>query len=251
MLEDQMTLEGQMEGEQVVEGDRRTRMINVLTVVALGATVCVLCFYGLVLFNIFNPFPPAPVATMVVLPTPTITPTPGIPTWTPTKTPTITPTPGPTKTRTPTLTPSTTPTFPPTLTFTPTPSETPRATLSAFKFTYELSLDSPEYGCDWTGVAGHVQDIDGNPLRGYLVRVWGAGIDQVWAAGTDQRFNTIYGSDAAWEQFLDVRVKPIQVRVQLHDPFRDDHPPISDEVVVDLPGFCGGALGYVVFIQNH
>ena len=100
-------------------------------------------------------------------------------------------------------------------------------------------------------MAGSVQDLDGNALAGYLVRVWGAGVDVVVAAGTDQRFNTIYGSDAAWEQFLDARPKPIQVRVQLHDPYRSDHPPISDEVIVDLPGFCGGALGYVVFTQNH
>jgi hypothetical protein len=112
-------------------------------------------------------------------------------------------------------------------------------------------LDSPQYGCEWTGVAGYVQDLDGNSLSGYLVRVWGAGVDQVVQAGADRRFNTIYGNDAAWEQFLDTRLKPIQVRVQLHDPYREDHLPISDEAVVDLPGFCGGALGYVVFTQNH
>jgi hypothetical protein len=83
------------------------------------------------------------------------------------------------------------------------------------------------------------------------VHVWGAGIDTVVQAGADQRFNTIYGSEAAWEQFLDSRVKRAQVRVQLHDPYREDHPPISDEAVIDLAGYCGAALGYVVFTQNH
>jgi hypothetical protein len=39
--------------------------------------------------------------------------------------------------------------------------------------------------------------------------------------------------------------------VQLHDPFRADHPPISDEIVIDLPGVCSRALAYVVFTQNH
>ena len=56
---------------------------------------------------------------------------------------------------------------------------------------------------------------------------------------------------SAWEQFFDSNPKPMQVRVQLHDPYRDDHPPISDEVVIDMPGYCGGALAYVVFTQNH
>jgi hypothetical protein len=233
-------------------GDKRARTINILTLVVLGATVCLIGFYGLVALNVFNPFTPPPTPTLFVLPTPTITPTTRVPTWTPTTSPTITPTPGPTTTRTPTLTPSVTPTFPPTSTPMPTATPTPEfdATRSPLPFTYEVSLDSPEYGCSWTGVAGHVQDIRGNPLPGYLVRVWGGGIDVVLYAGTEQRFNTIYGSQAAWEQFFDSKPKPMQVRVQLHDPYRDDHPPISEEVVIDFPGYCGGALAYVVFTLN-
>lgn len=106
-------------------------------------------------------------------------------------------------------------------------------------------------GCSWTGVAGVVQDLDENPLAGYLVHVWGAGIDEVVAAGANQRYNTIYGSEAAWEQFFAPNPKPMEVHVQLHDPFRDDHLPVSEEIVIDFPGYCGGALGYVVFTKNH
>jgi hypothetical protein len=100
-------------------------------------------------------------------------------------------------------------------------------------------------------VAGQVQDLDENPLIGYPVHVWGAGVDVVVSSGSDARFNTIYGSEAAWEQFFDGRPKPMEVRVQLHDPYRDDHPPISDEIVIDFPGFCGAGLGYVTFTKNH
>jgi hypothetical protein len=96
-----------------------------------------------------------------------------------------------------------------------------------------------------------VQDLDGNPLRGYLVHVWGAGIDEVVAAGADQRLNTIYGSEAAWEQFFGPNPKPIEIRVQLHDPFRENHAPVSQEIVIDLPGTCSTALAYVVFTMNH
>ena len=109
----------------------------------------------------------------------------------------------------------------------------------------------PPYGCGWTGVAGHVQDLDGNPLQGYPVHVWGAGIDVVVTSGVDARFNTIYGNQASWEQFFDSKPKMFQVRVQLHDPYRSDHLPISEEIVIDMPGYCGGAVAYVVFTANH
>jgi len=96
-----------------------------------------------------------------------------------------------------------------------------------------------------------VQDLDENSLIGYPVRVWGAGIDTVVTAGADTRLNTIYNNEAAWEMSFDNHPKPMQIRVQLHDPYRDDHPPISEEIIIDLPGYCGGALAYVVFTQNH
>jgi hypothetical protein len=112
-------------------------------------------------------------------------------------------------------------------------------------------MQSPQYGCSWTGVAGIVQDLDGNPLIGYPVHVWGAGVDVVVTSGADARFNTIYGSQAAWEQFFDGSPKSMEVRVQLHDPYGSSHLPISEEVVLNFPGYCGAGLGYVVFTQNH
>ena len=231
--------------------DRRTVLFNVLTVVVLVATVCLVGFYGFTAFNPFNPFNPFPPPTSIPtlnLPTPTETPTSGAPTRTPTHTPTITSTPEPTNTRTPTLTPSITPTWPPT---SPPPTPTPRVTRSPWPFTYEPSLGTPPLGCGWTGVAGQVQDLDGNPLIGYPVHIWGSGIDVVVNSGAYPGLNTRYGHQAAWEQFFDASPKPMQVRVQLHDPYREDHLPISEEIVIDMPGYCGAALGYVVFTQNH
>jgi hypothetical protein len=93
--------------------------------------------------------------------------------------------------------------------------------------------------------------LDGSPLVGYPVHIWGGGVDVVVNSGADAGLNTRYGNEAAWEQFFDSSPKPLSVRVQLHDPYREDHLPISEEVVVDLPGYCGAALGYVVFTQNH
>lgn len=243
-----------MKGTALMAKGQRDRIFNFLTILVLVMTACLMVFYGVVGLNIFNPFPtrpaPPPVYTVAMLPTPTETPTRGIPTWTPTPSPSMTPTLRPTSTRTPTLTPSPI-VIPPTPTPPPTATETPRATRSYWQFTHEVRFIMPAYGCDWTGVAGHVQDLDGNPLKGYPVHIWGAGIDTVVTAGVDQRLNTIYSNEAAFEQFFDAKPKIMQIRMQLHDPYNKDHPAISDEIVLDFQGFCGGALAYVVFTKNH
>lgn len=230
-----------------MKNGKRAAFFNVLTYVMLGATACLLLFYTLIGFNVFNPFPPPTLLAVAELPTepPTTAGPTSPPMWTPTNTPTITPTPGPTNTPTLTLTPSVTPTFPPTRT------PTPRVTRSPWPFTYEVSTSSPQYGCSWTGVAGHVEDLDGNPLLGYPVHIWGAGIDVVVSSGSNTQHNTIYGNQAAWEQFFDNKPKSMEIRVQLHDPYGESHLPISEEIVIKFPGYCGAALTYVVFTQNH
>jgi hypothetical protein len=96
-----------------------------------------------------------------------------------------------------------------------------------------------------------VQDLDGNPLEGYPVHIWGAGIDTVVTAGVEPRFNLLYGSEAAWEQYFGPSPRVMEIHVQLHTPFADGNPPVSDEIVVDFPGHCGGALAYLAFTKNH
>jgi hypothetical protein len=227
--------------------DRKVTVFDVLTFVTLGATACLTTFYVLIGLNLFNPFTSinalfgGGAAAGVLGPAAST----AIATWTPTSTATVTSTPAPTDTKTPTLTPSITPTFPPTRT------PTPRVTRSAWPFTVEVDTGMPPYGCGWTGVAGHVQDVDGNPLVGYPVHIWGAGLDGVINSGSDAGWNTMYGNQAAFEKMFDARPKSMQVRVQLHDPYKADHLPVSEEVVIDFPGFCGAAQGYIVFVQNH
>ncbi|MGD2104279.1 MAG: hypothetical protein PVJ55_04075 [Anaerolineae bacterium] len=237
----------------------RAALLNRLTVAVLVATLGLAGFYLLVAVGVFEVFPPPTPMKTPEPPTSTSTPEwDEIATWTPTAIPTETPTALPSDTPAPTLTPSSTPTLPPTPTFPPTAttpptaSPTPRATRSARPFTYDVTLKAPQYGgCSWSGVAGEVVDLDGNPLQGYLVHVWGAGIDEVLASGVNQHHNTVYGSQAAWEQFFAPNPKVMEVHVQLHDPYGEDHLPISDEIVIDFPGYCGGALGYVTFTKNH
>ena len=47
------------------------------------------------------------------------------------------------------------------------------------------------------GVAGTVEDLDGNPLKGYPIHIWGGGLDVVVNSGDDQ----MYG-DSGWEQLF-------------------------------------------------
>jgi hypothetical protein len=236
----------------------RVRFLLGLIALVLVATLGLAGAYWLVDVGVYEMFAMPTLAAVAELPTSLPTsPIIAVPTWTPTPTREATEAPPPTDTPGPTLAPSVTPTFPPlptatpSATITPTATPTPRVTRSPLPFTYDASLEFPTYGCAWTGVAGQVEDLDGNPLKGYLVHVWGGGIDERLAAGGDERFNRIYSHDAAWEQFFGPEPKPIEIRVQLLDPYRGDHPPVSDEIVLDLPGTCGSALGYVVFTQNH
>lgn len=228
---------------------KRGRLFNTLSLVMLGLTVMTIICYILIAINPYlpiNPFPPDPRQIAVVAtntPLPTATPE-SIATWTPTATPTVKPTPPATFTPLPTGTP--TPITPsPTATATATP--TPRVTRSPRPFTYELTYESPYYGCAWMGVGGAVLDLDGNPLNGYPVHVWGGGIDVIVYSGDKQ----IHG-DSGWEQFFMGQPQELNgiFRVQLHDKF-GNHLAISDEIVLNFPGYCSKSMAVIIFTKNH
>ncbi len=229
----------------------RDQLFNTLTVVMLALTVLTLLYYIALAINPYlpiNPFPPATQVAVVVTntPIPTATKRNLPPTWTPT--PTATPTTTPPATFTPTATPipTVTPTYTPTPTDTPLPTATPRVTRSPYPFTYDLTYETPYYGCEWTGVAGLVQDIDGNALSGYPIHVWGGGIDVVVQSGSKQ----MYG-DSGWEQFINNQ--PIEMqgvfRVQIHS--QDSRTPASEEIILNFDGYCSGAMAFIVFTKNH
>lgn len=231
-----------------MDDDKRIARYNLLTIIVLVATVCLVGFYGLVAFNVFNPFSLPSLATVVALPTATETPTPGIPTWTPTATPTELP---PTDTSTPTKRPSATPTFPPTVTTTPTPTLTPGPTRSPLPFTCEVDLRRPEYD-RWSGVAGHLQDLEGNPLPGYFVKLEGPANVPAVRVGENSRINAIYDNEAAWEQAYNPGdYQAMEIRVQLCRLLESGEcPAVSDVIIVQLGGYASGSLGYVTCTLN-
>lgn len=232
--------------------ERGSAVFNLLSLLLVGLTAVTLLGYLVVLVHpgvFFNPFPPQ--IAQAPSPSPSPTSTSALP---PTYTPTSTPTPTATRTATPTRTPTGTPTITPT--WPPTPTPTPRATRSPFPFTCEVLYQENKYSMPWSGVAGHVQDLDGKPLPGYHVAVQCPGIPQTFdrVAGADERYNLMYENEAAWEQVCDpTRYQQMEIRVQLFNkrPNPDGtYQAVAPQVTVELGDWYSRSLGYVVCTLN-
>lgn len=215
-----------------------------------------------------------PSETPIPTDTPTWTPSPTF-THTPTETPTPLPTVPPTATHTftpvptntlpaspfPTITPShtLTSTIPPTLTNTPEPTatETPVVITQAptepppspFPFVLrdnQLTFTSNfanTAGCAWQGIGGQVVDIQGNPLLGVNVHVYGPNIDIFTVSGS----NTLYGP-SGWEIPLTNAVNNLTYYVELQTQAGTI---ISPTTPVQFPADCARNLAVVNFQQTR
>ena len=158
---------------------------NTLTLILAGGTILVGLLFAWIFFNPqsqLNPYPPYVIPPVVQIPTNTPSP---LPTFTPlpSKTPRPTETPIPTETSTPT----------PEIVNTPfiliLPTESPQATIPGQKNTespYQYvvqpggpvsvssSIMQPEVGCNWLGVGGNVVDLQGAPIVGLRVQLYGS-----------------------------------------------------------------------------
>jgi len=153
---------------------------NILTLFALMSSVLILIFQLTIYVNpfaIFNPFPPVVIPELVILPSVTAIateptelvilsqPTALLPTQNPTENPTSIPTEvieiqnGTLAIETPVLP----------------PTETPFVGYYAFVVQNEpnainSTIFKVDMGCNWTGIAGQVFDLQGRPVKG--IRVW-------------------------------------------------------------------------------
>ena len=148
---------------------------DLLSVLVLLATLAIGSYFVFVFVNPTTPYNPLQprIPTPFLFPTGTITPIQPPPTWTPTfVNQTDTPTLAPTITLQPTATgfslvpPSATPTI----------TATPKAPFSA---TVPQAVQSTiiahlaELGCNWQGVGGTVEDANGGPIIGMVLRLTG------------------------------------------------------------------------------
>jgi hypothetical protein len=248
-------LEAETAAESTKETDAsRDEMWNRLTLAALALTgVVIVLFILLLIFPSLSPFGPRPEPTGVALlflpsPTPTVPPT-----WTPA----ASWTPGPTDTPWPTDTPMSSPTASPipgpTSTFPPTwtpeaPPSTPLPTRSNYPFALQNNqLEYTQYffgsDCNWLGIAGLVEDKDGNPIVGQPVVLNGGGFqNHVTYSG----HAPAYG-ESGWEHFLDNKVKEGDFIIQLYN---NNGEPISDQINVRTRQDCRGNLIWIVFEKN-
>jgi hypothetical protein len=153
----------------------RLNIWDMLSVLVLLATLGIGAYFVFVFVNpatAFNPLP-SKIPTPFLFPTATITPLQLAPTWTPTfidqtETPTLAPT--------ITLEPSATgfSLVPPSKT--PEPTDTPKApfnssTPQAIQSTIITHL--ADLACNWQGVGGTVDDANGSPIVGMVIRLTG------------------------------------------------------------------------------
>jgi len=160
---------------------------NILTLFTLLAAFIV----GAVALSIFvnpyagiNPFPPPTriVLSVFASPTPTETPVIQLPlTWTPAPTdePTTTPTLRPSSTPIPSNTPFGQPTETPTSEISPTPGD--------YSFVLQQgspqaipNIAHPDDGCNWLGVAGQANSLNGSPVIGLFIQLGGTLQGQVF-----------------------------------------------------------------------
>lgn len=194
---------------------------------------------------------PLPTSTPTDTLTPTISPT---PTETPTITPTVAPSSTITDTPTITFTPSETPT--PLATFTPQPSASPTGPTETFTPTtspFPFRLREPNIvltqnisnaaGCAWQGLGGQVFDLNGQPLAGLQVHVFGDAVDFYVQSGS----NTLYGP-AGWEQPVDTIINTKTYFVEL---LSAQGTVVSDRIQVTFPGDCAQNLAIVNFAQTR
>lgn len=261
-------------------------LVNLLTLMVLGATALVSLTFLLILINPalpINPFPPRPLPPVAVLPSPT--PTSLVPTFPPTFTPTLTPTPTQslltatftpggdltvtvevtveettpapditetaTETETPTeSTPTETPTFTPTATSSG-PAPTPSKTRSAFPFTVQGNGPLPVQ--NFANSAGcNWMGIAGQAFDLNGIPIVGY-IVHLEGGGLDADSitgsKTAYGS-GGYEFFLNDHVVQTtgEYKVQLLNP---SGTPVSDFVIVNTFADCSKNLLLVNFVQNH
>ena len=232
-----------------------SKVLNVLAVLALLATVCVAALVVSIFLNprsSLNLFPPPTLPAALALPTYTPTPRGVLPptrTPQPTQKPTQSATPRPTSAPLPTDTPASLPTETPFPLFTASPTAGGMPYILAQGSPSALSSLTfrPDSECNWMGVAGQVFNKTGAPVTGLIVKsggyLNGKVIEVMSLSGVAQQYG-----QAGYE--LPLGEKPVAAKgsmwVQL---LNQAGAPLSDRVFFDTFGDCQKNLIFINFKQ--
>jgi hypothetical protein len=218
---------------------------NVLTGLALLATISLVAVLALVFSNPYiglNPFPPPTMPVLVNLSTPTSTLVYLPATWTPAAVAVETTQPAPTST-TSAVDTQVPPTFAPT-----TADGVYPFALESNPIAMAGTVFHTDGSCNWQGVAGRVVDLQGRPVIGMRVQLKGL------YNGKSVELTTLTGGASAWYgesgfEFV-LGEKPIastqSLAIQLND---QSFLPISAQVVFDTYATCDKNLILINFKQ--
>ena len=226
-------------------------MLDIFSIILLLATVCIGTYFLLIFINPYtalNPLRPNTPTPAKLIPTATITPLKLATPWT--QTPTIQPT--ITETSRPTFTtiPTDTPVRLYTETFTPeaaTATATPEMPFEANVQLIDSKIIHPETECNWLGVGGTVEDSDGSPMLGVVVRVQGMLVGETVDLMTVSGVSQAYGK-SGFELVLGTLPLPSDrtLWIRIYDTAGL---PLSDKIRFSTSGECDKNLVLVHFKQ--
>lgn len=245
--------------EQAARRKRRIFFWNVLTGLALVATMVTAALYGLIFANPYaplNPFPPPTLPAALMLPGTTPAPEALLPTETLAPLASETTSPTATVSPLPSLTATPSPTFQlPAITVSPSPTLRATATPGGYAFVpQEGSPDAIPYsiysdiGCNYMGVGGRVIGLDGSPVTpGVIVRLAGRLEGRRISMDTLSGTATEYGESGFGFQLADAPVASSGgLYVQLLD---QAYLPMSDQIYFDTYDTCDKNLIFITFRQ--
>ncbi len=237
------------DGTRSQSRDRPMQVWDVLTILVLIITACLVGYFLLIFLNPQSPYNFLPPGGMNRIPTLTVTPLQLEPTWTASPTLVMTPsdTPRPTFTPLPTFTPFSL--VPPTRTLKPpTATATPKAPFNATTQQVDSTVIHPDLACNWAGIGGTVLDSNGSPMIGMVVVLRGTlngkTVDQTTVTG----INKEYGPSGF--EFV-LGNAPVATKNELYVQLVDLQTiPLSDKITVNTSGDCAKNLVLVRFKKN-
>ena len=239
------------DGTQSKRSGAPMQMWDMLSILVLILTVCLVGYFAVIFFNPasqFNPLAPGKGLFSNPLPTFTVTPLKLEPTWTASPTLVLTPSDTPRPTLTPLPTSTSFSLVPPTKT--PKPTKTPRAPFSAGTPTLvESTLIHPDLGCSWAGIGGTVVDANNSPVIGTVIVLRGTLNGSTIEQQTVSGINKEYGSSGF--EFV-LGNTPVASNKTLYVQLVDQQNiPLSDPLQVTTSAECGKNLVMIRFKKNR
>jgi len=236
------------DGKQSRAGGGSMQMWDILSIVMLVLTACLVVYFLMIFINpssSFNLLPPGGRAAQV--PTGSATPIQLQPTWTASPTLELTPSNTPRPTFTPFFTNTPFSLVPPTKT--PRPTNTPKAPFGATSQQVESTVIHPDLACNWAGIGGTVVDLNGSHVVGNVVVLRGTLDGKTVEQQTVTGINKEYGPSGF--EFV-LGSAPIALKGTLYVQLVDlQNIPMSDPIYVNTSSECTKNLVLVRFKKNR